>query len=203
MKASRILYCTLLRAQMVRDVESKDKLLGLLPRELGAPEVAKGGSARVDRPQQVELLDDRRRAKVEILFHNGQQVVVRAPVARRAVRVHVQRERLVHADRVRDLHECAAAEARGHQRLGNPTPRVCAAAVSLIRVLPTWQTNFIFHEWHPQMNTLYSKCSRLCRGLVCYAISEVQIRVICVDKCIPFQRRSLRRARPNRHTCRR
>ena len=82
-------------------------VVGALPREvgLGAAEVAVRRGALVDRAAQVEPLDDRRRAQVEVLLHELRQLH-RVDLGR-AERLDHDRDRVGDADRVRDLHLAA------------------------------------------------------------------------------------------------
>eukprot|EP00754_Rhynchopus_humris_P026784 Rhum_TRINITY_DN15042_c11_g1::Rhum_TRINITY_DN15042_c11_g1_i2::g.137124::m.137124 len=108
----------------------------LLPREarLGrAAEVAHRRGLEVDRPAEVELLDDVVRAQLEVGLHDVEGALVR--VLARAVRVDVDRQRLGNADGVRQLHDRALGEAARHDRLGDPASRVARGPVHLRRVL--------------------------------------------------------------------
>ena len=109
--------------------------IGALPREVrvAAAEVAVGGGRRVDRPAQVEVAHDRRRAEVEVLA--DELLDARLGDDRGAEALGVDRDRLRDADRVGHLHLAAVRETRGDDVLGHVARGVGGRAVDLRRVL--------------------------------------------------------------------
>ena len=112
------------------------EVLGRLPREhVGrlAAEVAVGRRLEVARLGEVERARDEPGPEVEGLEHLGEDLLVRDLA--RAVGVDVDGQGLGDADGVRDLHERAAGEARGDDRLGGLAGDVGSRAVDLGGVL--------------------------------------------------------------------
>src|SRR6185436_17579828 len=96
-------------------------------------EVAVRGGLLVDRPQQVEHLDDALRPQVEVRLHELRELVV-GDLAR-AVGGDHHAGRLRYADGVRHLHQAARGEAGGDDVLRHVTRRVGGGAVDLRRIL--------------------------------------------------------------------
>src|SRR4029453_6699415 len=108
---------------------------GVLPGELGlgAAEVAVGGGPLVDRPAEVEVADDRRRAQVEEL---GQQLAELLGVdLLGAEGVDEHAHRVGDADGVGDLDLAALGQAGRDHVLGHPADGVGGRPVDLGRVL--------------------------------------------------------------------
>src|SRR5918993_1435707 len=110
-------------------------LVGALPGELrlGAPEVSERGGLLVDRPAQVERLDDPARREVEVRAHDVTDLLVRDLTA--VVGIDEDRHWLGDADRVRELDGRALREAGGDDVLGNVARHVAGRAVHLRRIL--------------------------------------------------------------------
>src|SRR5699024_5100491 len=96
-------------------------------------EVAVHRGQGVDRPQQVEGVDERGGAEVEDLPHGGRDPVGGDVTG--AEGLDVQAHRLGDADGVGDLHLAAGGEPGGHEVLRHPAHRVGAGAVHLRGVL--------------------------------------------------------------------
>ena len=110
-------------------------LVGLFPGELRlvAAEVAAGGRLAIDRPAQVEVLDDARRREREDFA--DQLAEPRVVDLAGAFGVDVDAHRLGNADRVGELHFAAVGQARGDDVLRHVAGHVGGAAVDLGRVL--------------------------------------------------------------------
>src|SRR5438874_11002244 len=111
------------------------ELAGALPGELflGAPEVAVGGRALVDRLAQVEVADDRCRPQVEHVLYglaDLERIDGLGPE-----RLDHHRHGAGHADGVRDLDLAAPSRTRGDHVLGDPAGGVGRRAVDLARIL--------------------------------------------------------------------
>src|SRR3970282_2244666 len=99
-----------------------------------APEVAVGRRLRVDRPEQVEVADDRRRAEVEVVPY--ELLDPRDRDRLRAEALDLDRNRVRDADRVRDLELTAVDEAGCNEVLRRVPGRVRGGTGDLRRVLP-------------------------------------------------------------------
>src|SRR5438876_2511449 len=123
------------RAFEPRGLPQRVRAIGVLPGELGlgAAEMPVRSGLFVDRPQQIELADDRRRLErergadrlLDLLLGNGV----------RSERLHHDRDRLRDSDGVCDLHLAASRQTRGNHVLRHPARRVGGAAVHLRGVL--------------------------------------------------------------------
>ncbi len=111
---SRVLLDASVRAQRLDDVQ-------LLPRqvEVGAAEVAVRRYLLVDRAAQLEAVDDRGGAQVEMLLDQAADDLL--VDMRGAERLERDRGRVRDADGVRDLHLEAVGEAGGDDVLGDVT----------------------------------------------------------------------------------
>merc|ERR1719359_2815829 len=118
----------------VRGVLPLEVLLAVL-RVWLATEVAVRSRDLVLRLTQLQRLRDGARAAVEVDLHDLRDRLRRQAARLRAVRLHEERERLRNADRVRELHERALAEAALHHRLGHLPADVRRRAIDLRRVL--------------------------------------------------------------------
>ena len=109
-------------------------LVGLLPGDVRVvlAEVAVVGRLGIDRAQQVELLDDRRRLEAEHLAHDALEFLVAHHAG--AERVDAHGNRVGIADGVGKLNLRARGQARGDDVLGHVTAHVGRAAVHLGRV---------------------------------------------------------------------
>uniref|UniRef100_A0A182IV73 Uncharacterized protein n=1 Tax=Anopheles atroparvus TaxID=41427 RepID=A0A182IV73_ANOAO len=110
-----------------------DQLLRLLPREAGTSEVTVGTGALVERSAQLQVLDDSARAKIEIVRHDLQQLLL--TVLRSAVIEYCDGQRFSQADGVRHLHQATAADARLHKRLGDPAGCISSRSIDLGEIL--------------------------------------------------------------------
>ena len=112
-------------------------LVGLLPGELRqlAAEVAVAGGFLVDRPTQVQRLDDALRRQLEVLADQVDQLVVGDALGDRAVRVDPDVERVGIADGVGELHLALLGQAGGDDVLGDVAGHVGGRAIDLGRVL--------------------------------------------------------------------
>src|SRR5579864_839776 len=110
-------------------------LVGALPREVAvlAPEVPVRRGLRIDRPPQVEIAEDRRRAQVEVLAH--ERLDLRHRDVLRPERLDEDRHRVRDADRVRDLQLAALGEPGRDDVLRDVARRVRRGAVDLRRIL--------------------------------------------------------------------
>src|SRR5256885_11886199 len=90
-------------------------------------------SLLVDRPQQVEHLDDALRAQVEVPLHQLGEFLVRELAGTVRGDHHARGPR--DADRVGDLDQAFGRESRGDDVLGDVTRGVSCRAVDLGRVL--------------------------------------------------------------------
>src|SRR2546423_1918376 len=82
------------------------RLVGLLPGELRQlpTEVAVAGRLAVDRPAQVQRLDDAARRQLEVLADQADELLVGQAVGGGAVRLYPDVERVGIADRVGELY---------------------------------------------------------------------------------------------------
>ncbi|KAH3664772.1 hypothetical protein OGATHE_003587 [Ogataea polymorpha] len=87
----------------------------------------------VDWSSQIKLLDQDTWSQVEVLVHNGDQLL-RGKLGG-SVRVNVDRKRLGHTDSVRELHQTSSGKTSVDQRLGNPSGGVGGRSVDLRKVL--------------------------------------------------------------------
>src|SRR5262245_17897939 len=89
-----------LRGELAHRGPQRFHHVGLLPRrlEIRAAEVAKGSGRLEDGPAQVERLDDARRAQVEVLANQADQLLVRHLA--RAEGLDKEREGVGHTNRV-------------------------------------------------------------------------------------------------------
>ena len=112
-------------------------VVGVLPREVavGATEVAVGRGALVDRPAQVEALDDRGRAQVEHARAPAPASFSRVDL-RRAERLDHDRHRVRDADRVRDLHLAPLGEPGGDDVFATWRTAYAAERSTLVGSLP-------------------------------------------------------------------
>src|ERR671931_765529 len=110
-------------------------LVGALPREVVvlAAEVAVGGGLLVDRAVELEVLPERARAQVEVLFDQG--LDLGAPDLLGPERLDHDRHRVCDADRVGHLDLGALGQAGRDDVLGHVPGRVRGRAVDLRRVL--------------------------------------------------------------------
>src|SRR5579872_56863 len=115
-------------------VRHTGRAIGLLPRELRAPEVPVRGGRLVHGHEEAERLDERLRPHVE----GRPDVLLERLVAHlaRAEGVDVDADGLRHADGVGDLHLAALGDAGRDHVLGDVARVVAGAAVDLARVLP-------------------------------------------------------------------
>src|SRR6266568_676908 len=111
-------------------------LVGPFPRkvDVGAAKVAVGCRLLVDRAAKLELPDDLQRAEVEVLLH--QMLDLRHRHALRPERLHEDRDRLAHTDRIGDLDLAMAREPGGDDVLGDIARGVGARTVDLRGVFP-------------------------------------------------------------------
>src|SRR5688572_22293975 len=118
-----------------REGPQRVRLVRPLPGEflLVAAEVPVGGGLLVDRPAEVQVLDDALRAEGEDLADRGHDLVL-GDLAR-AVGVGHDGDRVRHADRVGHLDLDAVGEAGGHDVLRDVAGHVRRRAVDLRRVL--------------------------------------------------------------------
>ena len=108
--------------------------LRLLPAEgLVGAEVAVLGRLQVDGLVEVELAHNDTRPQVKVIEDDLDELVRR--LVRGAVRVDVDGQRLGDADGVRQLHQGAAGQLGGNQRLGDPAAKIGGRAVDLGEVL--------------------------------------------------------------------
>ena len=101
-----------------------------------ATEVAIRGRKLVLRLTQLQRLRDGARAAVESDLHNLSDGLRRQGSLLRSVRLDEERQGLRNADRVRQLHERAFAEAALHHRLRHLPADVRRRAIDLRRILP-------------------------------------------------------------------
>ena len=109
--------------------------VGAFPGELGlaAAEVAAGGRLAIDRPPQVEVLDDAAgREREQLADQLADPLVVDAAGP---LRIDVHAHRLGHADGVGQLHLAAIGQAGRDDVLGHVPGHVGGAAIDLRRVL--------------------------------------------------------------------
>jgi len=111
----------------------EDEVLRGFPCEAFATEVTVGRRSLVDGLLEVKLLDDFARAKVEVLLHDLQKLLL--AFRRCAVAENGDGEGFGDADGVGDLDQNAFAEAGLDERLGDPAGGVSGAAVDLGKVL--------------------------------------------------------------------
>ena len=116
---------------------SDGELLGLLPGEVGvgSAEVAVLGGLLVDGSEKVELLDNVAGAEVEVLLHDGDEVLISETLFSGAVGLDVDGEGVGEADGVGDLDEDSVSEARGDEGLGDVSSVVGSRSVDLGGVL--------------------------------------------------------------------
>src|SRR5690606_28244839 len=100
------------------------------PWQLRLPEVTVVRGSAIDRPQQLEPLDDRGGAEVVGPHEIGGSTLVAG-----AECIDLDRDGLCDADRVGDLDLGASREAGRNQLPRDETTEVCAAAIDLRRVL--------------------------------------------------------------------
>src|SRR5688572_16669719 len=112
-------------------LRDRGSLLDRFPRQTRAAEVTVVRRLAIDRPKQIELLDDRARAEGEVVHHE----LRRGPFVAGAERINLHRDRLGHADGVADLDLGLLREARRHDLLGDVAAEVGAAAIDLRGVL--------------------------------------------------------------------
>ena len=112
------------------------RLVGLLPGEIRqrSAEVAEGRRLLVDRPAQVERLDDALRRQREVLAHERHDLLLGDPA--RAVGLDVHGDRVRHADRVGELNQGALGDARRDEVLRDVAGHVGRRAIDLRRILP-------------------------------------------------------------------
>src|SRR5687768_11458193 len=106
-----------------------------LPREalFGAPEVSEGGGLSVNRPPQIEIVDDAFRRQLEVFAHEvGHLRVGDFPGAEG---FDHDRDRIGDADRIGELHLKLFREAGGHQVLRDVACHVASRAVDLRGIL--------------------------------------------------------------------
>ena len=97
-------------------------------------EVAVGRAVSVDRPQQVQVLDDGLRTQVEMLLDQGLDSLLRH---RRGTKsVDHQRYRLSHADRIGNLYLTSIRQAGGNNILGDVSKGIRGRPVDLRGILP-------------------------------------------------------------------
>ena len=110
-------------------------LVGPLPGELGlgAAEVAEGGRLLVDRAPQVQLFHDAARRQLEVRAHELGDLLLGNPAG--AFRVHHDRDRIGHANRVGELHQRPVGDAGRHDVLGDVARHVAGRAIDLRRIL--------------------------------------------------------------------
>src|SRR5688572_4539701 len=110
-------------------------LVGAFPGELGfrTPEVSERGRLAVDRPTEIERLDDAARRELEVLANELGELFVGHLAG--AVRVDEDRDRIGDADCVRELHERPFGEPRSDNVLGNVAGHITGRAVHLRRIL--------------------------------------------------------------------
>ncbi len=110
--------------------------IGLFPGELrlAATEVAAGGRFAVDRPSQVEVLDDSRRGEREVLLSPIRRSRASSILAG-SLGVDVDAHRFGNADRVGELHFAAVRQSGGDDVLGHVAGHVGGAAVDLGGIL--------------------------------------------------------------------
>lgn len=109
------------------------ELLGLFPGESGAAEMTVGGGLLVDGLLQIQCLDDFSRAKIEVLLHNLQKLLL--ALRRRAVAEDGDGEGLGDTDGVGDLDQDALAEAGLDEGLGDPAGGISGGTIDLGEVL--------------------------------------------------------------------
>src|SRR5207244_3866057 len=112
-------------------------LVGSLPgkgRQLAA-EVAVPGGFLIDRPAQVECLDDAGRRQLEVFANELGDLVVGQPVHGRVVRRGPDAQRVGIANGVRQLHLTLRGQTRLDDILGDVTGHVRGRAIHLGRVL--------------------------------------------------------------------
>ena len=109
--------------------------VGVLPGQIhvGAAEVAIGGSLLVDGAAEIQVLDDLGRAHVEAIVDDGGELLLVQHAG--AVGVHQNGDGVGHADGVGQLNLALAAQAGGHQVLGDVAGHVGGGAVHLGGVL--------------------------------------------------------------------
>ena len=100
---------------------------------VGAAEVAIGGSLLVDGAAEIQVLDDLGRAHVEAIVDDGGELLLVQHAG--AVGVHQNGDGVGHADGVGQLNLALAAQAGGHQVLGDVAGHVGGGAVHLGGVL--------------------------------------------------------------------
>src|SRR3989442_15155460 len=112
------------------------RLVGPFPRKIdvGAAKVAVRRRLLVDRAAKLELPDDLQRAEVEMLLDQVLDLGDRD--ALRPERLHEDRDRLAHADRVGDLDLAVARKPGRHDVLGDVARSVGAGTVDLRGVFP-------------------------------------------------------------------
>src|SRR5688500_3192152 len=103
-----------------------------LPRQARASEMAIVSGIAIDRPPQIQPLDDRVRSEVELVAHEplGAQ---RVPGAER---LHVHRDRARASNGVRDLHLASVGEAFANDLSSNVPSEIGTAPVDLRWILP-------------------------------------------------------------------
>src|SRR5439155_10368617 len=100
---------------------------------LAPAEVAVGCRRRINRAKEVELVDERLRAHVEILLDVALEALVGDLAGTKSVHPHA--DGLGNADRVRDLNLAAAGEARGNDVLRDVARVVAGGPIDLRRIL--------------------------------------------------------------------
>ena len=115
--------------------------LWLLPGEILVGEVAVLGGLVVDWLDEVKLLDDDTRSKVEVLVDDLNKLF--RGLVRRAVGLNEDGQWLGDANGVRELHKGTASETSLEQGLSNPASEVCGGSVDLGVVLARESTTTV------------------------------------------------------------